>query len=493
MADPKTADDLVEEGLRLYSRGQLDEALNQWRRALAERPGAARAQEYIQYVEANRAALERTFSQVEAEAGEEEGADGVEASKNGASGEFRSTAEPTRAPAADNGTVRRGGAARGGLLEQMNWGAVRPAGEHDDEAAWDQRAARSRLTTPVNLPEPAEDDLTPRVDVTEALLSGSKSPPLARESEHDSSVRKRPLMPVADQEGLRDFDSPEPTTGKLDGGGAPVQVSIGPVPQEALPPEPVLDELPTMRWSKEARTPTSMAEPSAASPVEGAPERDTTGFERSEQVTAAVLAGPLEAANLMPPAPPPPPVLDPLPALGGTSADAIKGEGAATDDGEPLVKRTTLPFGTPAAGSQAVSAALGPSAAPEEEGTEGMLEAARQLFEQGTFEGSLWACERVLAKDPASDEAQALLRRNQELLLEQYRERLVDLDLVPVVRIPQQEIVWHKLDHRAGFLLSRVDGVLSYSDILDISGMSDFEAFRILAQLLEQGVIGPSR
>ena len=64
---------------------------------------------------------------------------------------------------------------------------------------------------------------------------------------------------------------------------------------------------------------------------------------------------------------------------------------------------------------------------------------------------------------------------------------------VPVVQIPQHEIMWHKLDHRAGFLLSRIDGQLSFEDLLDVSGMSEFEACRILSQLMGQGVIGPRR
>lgn len=119
-----------------------------------------------------------------------------------------------------------------------------------------------------------------------------------------------------------------------------------------------------------------------------------------------------------------------------------------------------------------------------------MLTGAQQLFDQGTFEGSLWLCEKILSIEPDNAEGADLLQRNQEVLLGQYERTLGDMTLVPMVQIPPQEIVWHKLDHRAGFLLSRVDGMLSYDDILDISGMGRFEACRILAQLVEQGVIG---
>ncbi|PIE18928.1 MAG: hypothetical protein CSA65_03745 [Proteobacteria bacterium] len=134
-----------------------------------------------------------------------------------------------------------------------------------------------------------------------------------------------------------------------------------------------------------------------------------------------------------------------------------------------------------------------PVPAEGEERLESMIAGARQLYDQGTFEGSLWLCQKILSIEPSEATAQEFLRLNEEVLLRQYERQLVDLSTVPVIQIPQQEIVWHKLDHRAGFLLSRVDGMLSYDDILDISGMERFEACRILAQLVEQGVIGRDR
>jgi hypothetical protein len=118
-----------------------------------------------------------------------------------------------------------------------------------------------------------------------------------------------------------------------------------------------------------------------------------------------------------------------------------------------------------------------------------MLAGAHQLYEQGTYEGSLWLCDRILALQPGNAEAKALLTENRRVLLEQYREQIGDRTAVPMVQVPQHEIMWHKLDHRAGFLLSRIDGQLSFEDIVDVSGMDEFECTRILAQLLSLGVI----
>jgi DNA-binding Lrp family transcriptional regulator len=46
------------------------------------------------------------------------------------------------------------------------------------------------------------------------------------------------------------------------------------------------------------------------------------------------------------------------------------------------------------------------------------------------------------------------------------------------------------MDHRAGFVLSQVDGRTTYDEIIEISGLNELDATRILARLVDQGVIG---
>jgi hypothetical protein len=45
------------------------------------------------------------------------------------------------------------------------------------------------------------------------------------------------------------------------------------------------------------------------------------------------------------------------------------------------------------------------------------------------------------------------------------------------------------LDHRAGFLLTFVDGMSSIDDILDASGLARVDALGVLADMLTNGVI----
>ncbi|MCA9537943.1 MAG: tetratricopeptide repeat protein [Myxococcales bacterium] len=119
-----------------------------------------------------------------------------------------------------------------------------------------------------------------------------------------------------------------------------------------------------------------------------------------------------------------------------------------------------------------------------------VMREARKKQQAGDFTGSLALVEQVLAADPDHNEGRLYLEENTTRLLAMYRSRLGGLSRVPRVRLRQQEIVWQSLDHREGFLLSQVDGRTSFEEIVDISGMPELEATRILARLVEHGVIG---
>jgi hypothetical protein len=70
-----------------------------------------------------------------------------------------------------------------------------------------------------------------------------------------------------------------------------------------------------------------------------------------------------------------------------------------------------------------------------------------------------------------------------------YAARIGPLDRVPVVIVPRDQLRWLSIDHRAGFMLSHIDGVSSVEMILDVSGMPLLEALRILFELVQQRVI----
>jgi hypothetical protein len=58
-----------------------------------------------------------------------------------------------------------------------------------------------------------------------------------------------------------------------------------------------------------------------------------------------------------------------------------------------------------------------------------------------------------------------------------------DMKSAPIRAIPAEELAAHGLDHRAAFLMSRMDGMLTVGDLLDIAGMAHFDALRLMAAL----------
>jgi hypothetical protein len=60
---------------------------------------------------------------------------------------------------------------------------------------------------------------------------------------------------------------------------------------------------------------------------------------------------------------------------------------------------------------------------------------------------------------------------------------------IPVPAMSSAALAGQDLDHRAGFLLSHMDGDLTVDGLLDVAGMSRFEVFRILAGLLRAKAI----
>lgn len=155
----------------------------------------------------------------------------------------------------------------------------------------------------------------------------------------------------------------------------------------------------------------------------------------------------------------------------------------ADESGEPA--SVSLPGGEDDFASEEPTPAVG------EDQVDEMLDGAERMFAQRSYDGSLWFCQRVLALQPENAGALALQQKNRLALIDGYERSLGDLDLVPVVCIPKKEILWHRLDHRAGYVLSRMDGrQVTYGDLLDVSGMDRYETLRILVQLVDEGVIG---
>ncbi len=113
----------------------------------------------------------------------------------------------------------------------------------------------------------------------------------------------------------------------------------------------------------------------------------------------------------------------------------------------------------------------------------------KERYVMGDFSGALEIAEGLLFSDASDLEAQRYATSCRDVLTQMYLSRLGGLDQVISVVLAPEELRWLNLDHRAGFLLSLVDGVSTIEELLDISGMTRLDALRILATLREQRAI----
>ncbi len=108
---------------------------------------------------------------------------------------------------------------------------------------------------------------------------------------------------------------------------------------------------------------------------------------------------------------------------------------------------------------------------------------------QGELDKAVSAVELALSEDPTSALAQKLVHRNREAIMNVFQTYMGDLERQPQLARPLHELANAPISPRAAFLLSRIDGMLSIDEILDVSGMPRLEAYRHLCQLFLRGIL----
>ncbi|HJL20219.1 MAG TPA: hypothetical protein RMH99_31420 [Sandaracinaceae bacterium LLY-WYZ-13_1] len=112
-----------------------------------------------------------------------------------------------------------------------------------------------------------------------------------------------------------------------------------------------------------------------------------------------------------------------------------------------------------------------------------------ERYALGDYTAALRTAELILGRQPEHPRAQEVSSASRQRLAQLYRSRLGALSRRPRVAVDEAEVRWLGLDHRAGFLLSRVDGVQSLEALIDVSGMPRLEALKTLVELLDVGAI----
>jgi hypothetical protein len=126
---------------------------------------------------------------------------------------------------------------------------------------------------------------------------------------------------------------------------------------------------------------------------------------------------------------------------------------------------------------------------PKKSAEDGPLGDMKDRYAMGDFSGALVIAEGIIESDPEDLEAPRFAQSCRDVLTQMYSARLGSLDQIVAVAVPNDQVRWLTLDHRAGFLLSLIDGGSTLDQILDMSGMTRLDALRIMYQLFEQRVI----
>jgi hypothetical protein len=138
---------------------------------------------------------------------------------------------------------------------------------------------------------------------------------------------------------------------------------------------------------------------------------------------------------------------------------------------------------TPTSIEAAVLGAISASPAPEitERTIDDPMAEMRERFSLGDYTGALEMSELILAEEPSDLEAAECGENCRSVLEQMYAARLGPLERVPMVVVPRTQMRWLSMDHRAGFILSLIDGSSSVDLILDVCGMPKKRLSRVWA------------
>ncbi len=125
----------------------------------------------------------------------------------------------------------------------------------------------------------------------------------------------------------------------------------------------------------------------------------------------------------------------------------------------------------------------------EQEALDALLARMKAAFSAGSFDAARRCALEALRLQPGHRGATHYLDTCDRILEQAVMSRIGDLDRVPVVIMTDENIQWLALDHRAGFILSLMDGYTTLEELLDIAGMPHNDVLRIVGMLLDKGVI----
>jgi hypothetical protein len=121
----------------------------------------------------------------------------------------------------------------------------------------------------------------------------------------------------------------------------------------------------------------------------------------------------------------------------------------------------------------------------------GLITLSLQAARKRDLDRAVLAIDAAFSEEPDTALTQKLIQQSRDMILSVFHDYLGDLDRRPQLSRALHDVLDEPLDSRAAFLLSRVDGQLTYDELLDVSGMPRLEASRYLCQLVMRGLLTP--
>ncbi|MBV8762774.1 MAG: hypothetical protein JO257_36150 [Deltaproteobacteria bacterium] len=534
-------DRLVEEGLDLYGKGDIDGALLRWEEVLALDPDNDQAASYVEYVRDNYELLttsepgivdgadtpfgieEEPEYEIQVLPGElpvaqapmhmdtlDEGwfldeaptreasfvreapslpnttleieAEEPPAAEESGGVNFEDATREYFGPASEFGVETTSGVSSQKTgIKKRDMGFVRAASESEPEAEAEETREFGGVNvklrtpeTPLELGKAGGTGKKPTVDEDD-LIASLPSPRPAPEQRpvttRDLPLRAPELPSTADvaasEAMTRDMPSPPaaPATRTMD------------LPSVAAPPTRTRD------YPSPSRPPANRdRDISAVSQAEvmlsNKKTEDLEGLRRA-QLSDPIVSAPTRELGLRPLAEPAKPAKEPE----GTRADGTRHD-------------LVLPFDPIDARSAQILDDVDEGAPSDEAKEDRTRRRITALFDKaiewngaGELDKAVAAVDLALSEDPNSALAQKLIHRNRETVQQVFQNFLGDLARTPQLARPLHELATAPISPRAAFLLSRIDGMISIDEILDVSGMPRIEAYRHLCQLYLRGIL----
>lgn len=111
------------------------------------------------------------------------------------------------------------------------------------------------------------------------------------------------------------------------------------------------------------------------------------------------------------------------------------------------------------------------------------LDPVRAAFEEGDFEETMRRSQTLLDRRPGTKAALVYLAAARELTLRRFWDILGGRERVPRVLVRGEAVGLSRLDHREAFMLSLVDGAATLEELIDMSGLPELDALRLLVRL----------